>query len=53
MATKNDFKILDQKCLKHFELASSVLSLSKDVVTKLDERTQKRFGFYYFGKVSL
>lgn len=47
MATKNDFKILDQKCLKHFELASSVLSLSKDVVTKLDEKTQKRFGFYY------
>ena len=48
MATRNDFKILDQKCFRIFQLASStILKFDEDVTDKLDEQTKKRFGFYY------
>lgn len=48
MADINDFKILKKKCKRHFQLASSNLSLSKDILNSLSEIEQERFGFYYF-----
>ncbi|MCQ2374449.1 MAG: AIPR family protein [Salinivirgaceae bacterium] len=47
MATLNDFKILNQKCLKHFEIAVATLKLSDDILQKIDEQKKKNFGFYY------
>lgn len=47
MATRNDFKILDQKCFRIFQLASSILEFDEEIINNLDEQTKKRFGFYY------
>lgn len=47
MATKNDFKILDQKCFRIFQLASSILEFDEKIINNLDEQAKKRFGFYY------
>ena len=45
MATQNDFKRLNQKCLKYFKLAKIEGAIPSDIV--VDEEDQKRFGFYY------
>ena len=45
MATQNDFKRLNQKCLKYFKLAKIEGAIPSDIV--VDEENQKRFGFYY------
>lgn len=45
MATQNDFKRLNQKCLKYFNLAKIEGAIPSNLV--VDEETQKRFGFYY------
>lgn len=47
MATLNDFKILNQKCLKFFKIASSILNISEGAVNAFSEDKQRRFGFYY------
>ena len=47
MATNNDFKILNQKSLRIFQLASSTFKFDENIVNKLDEQTKRRFGFYY------
>ena len=47
MATNNDFKILNQKSLRIFQLASSTFKFDEDIINKLDEQTKRRFGFYY------
>lgn len=45
MATQNDYKRLNQKCLKYFKLATIEGAIPSNIV--VDEDNQKRFGFYY------
>ncbi len=45
MATQNDFKRLNLKCQKYFELAKIEGAIPSNIT--LDEENQKRFGFYY------
>ncbi|MBQ6963081.1 MAG: AIPR family protein [Paludibacteraceae bacterium] len=45
MATHNDFKRLNLKCQKYFELAKIEGAIPNNVI--LDDENQKRFGFYY------
>ena len=45
MATQNDFKRLNLKCQRFFELAKIEGAIPSNIT--LDEENQKRFGFYY------
>lgn len=45
MADRNDFKLLKQRCLRHFELAKQCLSTD---VGNLDDNQKARYGFYFF-----
>lgn len=45
MATQNDYKILNLKCQRYFELAKIEGAIPTN--TAVDEENQKRFGFYY------
>ncbi len=47
MATRNDYLLLEQKCLKHYQLALPYLQAQKGAQNFSDEM-QARFGFYYF-----
>lgn len=45
MADRNDFKLLKQRCLRHFELAKECLEAESK---KLDDDKKARYGFYFF-----
>ena len=45
MADRNDFKLLKQRCLRHFELAKECLDAE---TKKLDDGQKARYGFYFF-----
>jgi len=45
MATQNDFKLLNLKCLRYFELAKTEGAIPSDI--SIDDENKKRFGFYY------
>ena len=45
MADRNDFKLLKQRCLRHFELAKDSLG---DKKLYLDDNQKARYGFYFF-----
>lgn len=45
MADRNDFKLLKQRCLRHFELAKDSLGNN---VKELDDTQKARYGFYFF-----
>lgn len=45
MATQNDFKRLNLKCQRYFNLAKTEGAIPANVT--IDEENQKRFGFYY------
>lgn len=45
MATQNDFKRLNQKCQRYFELAKIEGAIPSGV--NINDENQKRFGFYY------
>ena len=45
MATQNDFKRLNQKCQRYYELAKIEGAIPSDIT--IDDENQKRFGFYY------
>lgn len=45
MADRNDFKLLKQRCLRHFELAKGYLG---DKKLDLDDNQKARYGFYFF-----
>lgn len=45
MATQNDFKKLNLKCQKYFELAKIEGAIPSNIV--IEDDNQKRFGFYY------
>ena len=45
MADRNDFKLLKQRCLRHFELAKNYLG---DKKLDLDDNQKARYGFYFF-----
>lgn len=45
MATQNDYKRLNLKCLKYFDLAKIEGAIPCEVT--IDEENKKRFGFYY------
>lgn len=45
MADRNDFKLLKQRCLRHFELAKKCLGAN---VGNLDDNQKARYGFYFF-----
>lgn len=45
MTDRNDFKLLKQRCIKHFELAKDYLGNKK---LDLDDNQKARFGFYFF-----
>ena len=45
MATQNDFKRLNLKCLRYFELAKTEGAVPSGI--NIDEENKKRFGFYY------
>lgn len=45
MADRNDFKLLKQRCLRHFELAKECLEAE---TKKLDDDKKTRYGFYFF-----
>ena len=45
MADRNDFKLLKQRCLRHFELAKDSLDAE---TKKLDDDQKARYGFYFF-----
>jgi hypothetical protein len=47
MATRNDYLLLEQKCLRHYQLALPYLQKEKG---KQDypKEIQARFGFYFF-----
>ncbi len=47
MATRNDYLLLEQKCLKHYQLALPYLQ-SKKGKQEFPKEMQARFGFYYF-----
>ena len=47
MATRNDYLLLEQKCLRHYQLALPYL-LSKKGKQEFTKDVQARFGFYYF-----
>lgn len=47
MATRNDYLLLEQKCLKHYQLALPYLR-SKKGKQEFPKEMQARFGFYYF-----
>lgn len=42
---RNDFKLLKQRCLRHFELAKDSLG---DKKLDLDDNQKARYGFYFF-----
>lgn len=45
MADRNDFKLLKQRCLRHFELAKECLEAE---TKKFDDDQKARYGFYFF-----
>jgi len=45
MATHNDYKRLNLKCLRYFDLAKTEGAIPDNLT--IDEENQKRFGFYY------
>lgn len=45
MADRNDFKLVKQRCLRHFELAKDSLG---DKKLDLDDNQKARYGFYFF-----
>ena len=45
MVDRNDFKLLKQRCLRHFELAKNYLG---DKKLDLDDNQKARYGFYFF-----
>ena len=45
MVDRNDFKLLKQRCLRHFELAKDSLG---DKKLDLDDNQKARYGFYFF-----
>ena len=45
MADRNDFKILRQRCIRHFELAKDCLNAEKKTLT---DDQKARYGFYFF-----
>lgn len=45
MADRNDFKLLKQRCIRHFELAKDYLGKKK---LDLDDNQKARYGFYFF-----
>lgn len=47
MATRNDYLLLEQKCLRHYQLALPYLQ-SKKGKLEFPKEMQARFGFYYF-----
>lgn len=47
MATRNDYLLLEQKCLRHYQLALPYLQ-SKKGKQEFPKEMQARFGFYYF-----
>lgn len=46
MATRNDFILLEQKCIQHYQFALPYLNNSHNLNFTDDEKA--RFGFYYF-----
>lgn len=47
MATRNDYLLLEQKCLRHYQLALPYLQRKKGK-QDFSKEMQARFGFYYF-----
>lgn len=47
MATRNDYLLLEQKCLRHYQLALPYLRKKKGK-QDFPKEMQARFGFYYF-----
>lgn len=47
MATRNDYLLLEQKCLRHYQLALPYLKKKKGE-QEFPKEMQARFGFYYF-----
>lgn len=45
MADRNDFKLLKQRCLRHFELAKDSLNAETE---KINDLQKARYGFYFF-----
>ena len=45
MATHNDYKRLNLKCLRYFDLAKTEGAIPDNLT--IDEENKKRFGFYY------
>lgn len=45
MASINDYKILNKKCYKQFEILNNILNLDVDKIT---DANRYRFGFYLF-----
>lgn len=45
MADRNDFKLLKQRCLRHFELAKDSLNAEME---KINDLQKARYGFYFF-----
>lgn len=45
MANRNDFKLLRQRCIRHFELAKDCLNAEKKTLT---DDQKARYGFYFF-----
>lgn len=47
MATINDYKLLEQKCIRTFEL-TNVSKIQTQYTNKLTDKDKARFGFYFF-----
>lgn len=45
MANRNDFKLLRQRCIRHFELAKDCLNAEEKTLT---DDQKARYGFYFF-----
>lgn len=48
MAERNDFKLLEKKCIRCFELAKQTLNINNNVDNKLSDVDKARYGFYYY-----
>lgn len=47
MATLNDYKLLENKCIKVFEM-TNISSIKNEYTSSLSAKDKARFGFYYF-----
>jgi len=47
MASLNDYKLLEKKCIKIFDM-TNIASIKNEYTSSLSEKEKARFGFYYF-----